>query len=459
MRNSHRKPAQGRRRFERLPLSKISFLVSAALLLFAYGVAVGRYQIFPYSVIKFGQDSVEQVFEERETITETRPVEHLFAARDNGSGAVIIDESRMSPGLTFMSGFFDQGLEMRLIRADGSIVHRWPARFHDIFPHPSHIKPKERVPQSNWNTGIHGALAFPDGSVLFNFEGSGLAKLDRCGAIEWTLPRMTHHSVKQSQGGGFWVPSRHYIDGISRFREITPPYEEDTVINVSQDGKVLLEISVLELLFENNLRALLFANGSNGIVMTGRQADPDDLTHLNYVEELSPDMAAHFPNFAAGDLLISLRNLNLIMVVDPLARRIKWRRTGPWMDQHDPHFMNTGRISVFSNNNDGTDDGSRLGGSTIIEADPVSGQTSVRYGGRPDQMMYTKIRGTHQRLANGNTLIAESHAGRVFEISEAGDIVWKYTNRYDDTSVALVIDAIRYPPGYFNVIKWACPKR
>jgi hypothetical protein len=170
-------------------------------------------------------------------------------------------------------------------------------------------------------------------------------------------------------------------------------------------------------------------------------------------------MAPHFKQFAAGDLLISLRNLNMILVIDPATRRIKWHRTGPWMDQHDPELMPGGKISVFSNNNDRTELGTKLGGSTIIEADVNSGETLVRYGGRPHQRMYTKYKGRHQNLDNGNTLIVESRAGRVIEVNPAGDIVWKYINRYDTDNIALINDAARYPPGYFKVTDWSCPKR
>ena len=433
--------------------SKIAFVVSAALLAFGYGVAVGRYQIFPYGAIKFGYDAIALVFDEREMIAKIRPTKHLLKARESGNGVVRVDEAQMAPGLTFISGFFDRGLEMRLIRPDGSIVNRWPVRFHDVFPDTSHIKPKWKIPQSDWNTDIHGAIALPDGSVVFSFEEPGLAKMDRCGAIQWTLPRMTHHSVDRAHDGGFWVPALRWIESASPFPALTPPYEEDTILKVSPDGKVLMELSVLGLLFENDLQALLFANGPDGIGL-----DKLDVTHLNDVEELSPEMAKHFPQFAAGDLLVSLRNLNLIMVVDPLTRKIKWHRVGPWMDQHDPDFLASGKISVFSNNNDRTEDGSRLGGSTIIEVDPVSGEARVRYGGVANQKMYTRLRGNHQTLANGNTLIVESDAGRVFEINPAGDIIWKFINRYDADHVAYVNDALRYPPDYFKVGDWSCAK-
>jgi len=63
--------------------SKIAFVVSAALLAFGYGVAVGRYQIFPYGAIKFGYDAIALVFDEREMIAKIRPTKHLLKARES----------------------------------------------------------------------------------------------------------------------------------------------------------------------------------------------------------------------------------------------------------------------------------------------------------------------------------------------------------------------------------------
>jgi hypothetical protein len=426
------------------------------MLVFGYGVAVGRHEIFPFTLIKFAQDSIHEVFEERETIAHLRPTEHLFKAREDGEGAIRVDEKQRAPGLTLLSGFFDQGLELRLMQSDGSVVNQWPVRFYSIFEDTSHISPKQVIPQSNWHTEIHGVMVFPDGSLLFNFETKGLVRMDRCGAVLWKLARMTHHSVDMAQDGGFWVPGLRYHDvkSTSPFPALAPPYKEDLILKVSPEGKVLQEISIVGLLLENNFAAYLFANGPDG---TGLASwDP---THLNDIKEISPEMAPHFKQFAAGDLLISLRNLNMILVIDPATRRIKWHRTGPWMDQHDPELMPGGKISVFSNNNDRTELGTKLGGSTIIEADVNSGETLVRYGGRPHQRMYTKYKGRHQNLDNGNTLIVESRAGRVIEVNPAGDIVWKYINRYDTDNIALINDAARYPPGYFKVTDWSCPKR
>jgi hypothetical protein len=168
-------------------------------------------------------------------------------------------------------------------------------------------------------------------------------------------------------------------------------------------------------------------------------------------------MAAAFPQFAPGDLLISIRQLNTLMVFDPVTERAKWHQTGPWIAQHDPDFQQNGRITVFSNNNDGTLAGSSLGGSTVIEVDPVTGNAKTLYGGSPGQRMYSNIRGKHQKLANGNLLITESESGRLLEVDGKGEIVWEYVNRYDDKDVALIFEGTRYSEDYFTVADWQCP--
>ena len=239
--------------------------VAGAVLFFVYGLSVARYHIFPYSVLKFGEESFLEVFAQRGMLTGTRPEEHLSKARYEGNGVTHFDKDQAFPGFTLLSGFFDNGLELRLIRLDGSVVNRWPARFHDLIRDTSHIQPQDRVPRTDWNTAVLGAMAFPDGSILFNFEEGGLVKLDRCGAVQWTLPRMVHHSIDRAEEGGFWIPSIRYISRDSPFPLLIPPYKEETLMKVSSDGKVLQEISVPRLLFENNLTALLFANGQEGL--------------------------------------------------------------------------------------------------------------------------------------------------------------------------------------------------
>ena len=437
---------------KKLDLSKVVFIGTGLVFIFMFGIAVGHYHWFPFPVLEFMKNSFVEVLAERQMRSGVRPTWHLWKAHFDGDGVTLNDRDRTSAGLTLLSGFFKDDLELRLIRMDGTIVARWKAHFHELFPDTSHIQPPDQVPQTDWNISILGAAAFPDGSIVFNLESGGLAKVDRCGRPEWTVRRMVHHSIEPAEAGGFWVPGMRHIETNSRFPALIPPYKEDTILRLSPTGEVLQEFSVLDVLFDNNLGALLFANGPDGITI-GRA----DVTHLNDVEELKSSIAGRFPLFAAGDLLISIRNLNLVMVVDPNTHKVKWHETGPWMDQHDPDFEANGKISVFSNNNDVTDSGSILGGSTVIEIDPVTRESSVLYGRRPGEQFFTKYRGQHQHLLNGNMLISESMSGRAFEVTRDGTLVWQVINRYDETDIASMNDAIRYPEDYFTVTDWSCP--
>jgi hypothetical protein len=155
--------------------------------------------------------------------------------------------------------------------------------------------------------------------------------------------------------------------------------------------------------------------------------------------------------------MLSLRFKSLVMIVDPDTLRVKWYQAGPWIEQHDPDFLESGRIRLFSNNLDGTTSGSVFGGSTIIDVDPSDRRVYREYGGHDGQKMYTMERGMLQTLAGDHILVTESRAGRVFELNAAREVVWEFMNRYDDSDAALVSEATRYPEDYFVVNDWMCP--
>jgi hypothetical protein len=420
------------------------FALSLALLVFGYGFAVGQYELFPFSVIQFGWSSLRQVFSERGTLLGTRPAEFLEPARYRGDGVTVLRSGEAVPGLTMLAGFFDGGNQIRMVRLDGSVVHKWPVAYFDEFSSTDHIQPADQAPKTNWNAAVHGSLALPDGSIVFNFTYKGTVKLDRCGKTQWTIARMTHHSVNRSADGTFWIPSSRYIASTTTFPNLRPPFVEDTILKVSERGEILTEISIEETLFKNNLQGMLLWKRGTG-----------DITHVNDVEELTPELAPHFPMFAAGDLLVSMRMQHMIFVMDPKTLAVKWTQIGPWIGQHDPDFLDSGRILVFNNNDDGKG-GSAYGGSNIMEVDPATHQVTYRYGTLPDQRMFTHERGKHQELSGGHILITEANPGRAFEVDAAGKTVWEFVNRYDDKDAALITEATRYPEDYFKVSDWGC---
>ncbi len=429
------------------------FIFSLCLVAFAYGFLSGSRQLFPYPQLEFAIASFGDVWSQKETLLGTSPTEFIRDARHEGDG-VTVRKAEASPGLTLLSGFFDESNEIRLVSLDGAVVRRWRVSYFDLFPTQDHV---DRPPATEWNVDVHGALALPDGSVVFNFEYGGLVKLDRCGAESWTVPHMTHHSIEISERGGYWVGGRRVVRDSTHLPPYLGAYEEDLLLRVSPEGEIVDEISVPRFLLENGLAGVLTASGSFGVNATGRDNPRylGEIVHLNDIEELPTALAADFPQFAPGDLLLSLRHRNLLVVIDPDRNEVKWHQTGPWIRQHDPDWQPGGVITVFNNNTDESR-GRVFGGSNVMGLDPRDGSVEVLYGRGPDEEMYTRVRGKHQVLPNGNLLLTVYDEGRVIEVGEAGDVVWQYVNRYDDASVATVNDALRYPPDYFEGVDWEC---
>ncbi len=445
---------------KKIDLPKFFFFLACLVFVFAYGAVVGKYKIFPYAIVDHATNIVVLVYNERRTLTATRPDHFLQPVRYDGDGVTVNQVPDGQDELILLSGFFEDSNELRLIRRDGGIVNRWPVKFSELFPDTGHLV---NPPATDWNVDTSGAVALPDGSVVFNFTYGGLARLDRCGKVMWTLEQPTHHSVERAETGGFWVPSRrhHAENTTSPFPPFLTPFEEDTLIKVSDTGEVLVEISVPELFRENGLESLLTSSGD---LFTTDMVWDNEIVHLNKVAELRSDIADDFPGFKAGDLALSLRNYNMILVVDPDTRKIKWWQIGPWLRQHDPEFKPGGTIAIFNNNitrtafGDSADISSldipRV--SNVMEVDPASGEHKIIYGGRDDQELLTVIRGQIELTPRNGLLITEFESGRAFETDAAGKVIWEYINRYSPDDIAELIEARIYPEAYFNVPSWSC---
>ncbi len=452
------------------------FYCSIMALVFVYGIAVGAYKIFPYKFLKSVLNDVEMVLADRERLLSNKPEGFIAQRRYNGSGVTVYHKGAVEPGYTLLSGFFRELPGVRLVQADGATVNEWLISYLSLFPNSDHIFPKSDVPATDWNAAVHGMYLYPDGSLVFNLDGKGTVKLDRCGQPEWVLQRMTHHSIHRSEDGTFWIPSRHYValeegevrvDGLAvgdardqaesvSFQHplVTLPFRDDTILHVSEEGNVISEISVTDIFIKNGLYAALVGNGNFDVTLDSR-----DPLHINDIEMLSTEHAEQFPHFASGDLLLSMRHLNMLVVLDPESQRVKWYQVGPWLRQHDPDFHADGTITVFNNNSDDTHSGEILGGSQLLSLTPHAPLKSIKtlFGREQDSHFFTNTQGKHQVLSNGNVLIVEYYGGRAFEFDRSGRIVWQYVNGYDDEYVAKLSGATRYSEAYFTVKEWSCP--
>jgi hypothetical protein len=277
----------------------------------------------------------------------------------------------------------------------------------------------------------------PGGDVIFNVDYLGLVRLNANSDVVWKLSYRTHHSVFIDDQNKLWVSGRKWrSEQVSKFPNLVPPFVEESILRVSMDGKIEKEISILDIIYKSGYKGLLFIGGTT---------KSGDVTHLNDVEVLPESKAHAFESFKAGDIMVSLRNINTVLVIDKDKEIIKWSITHPFIRQHDPDFTNDGYITVFDNNDDNTQDGSVCGCSRILRIEPSSKEVYIIYPDRKHVNFYTKTSGKHQHLPNGNLLITESEAGHVFEITSSGETVWSFLgSRVDGQNIPEILDSARY---------------
>ena len=92
-----------------------------------------------------------------------------------------------------------------------------------------------------------------------------------------------------------------------------------------------------------------------------------------------------------------------------------------------------------------------------MRINPVTRDYETIYQTDDKNTFYTPYRGKHQMLDNGNILIAETDAGRAFEVTSDGEVVWSYISAWDEDEVGWMLDAIRYPLSYSSISEIVCP--
>lgn len=425
-------------------LEKAAFLLSAALLLFLYGYGSRVFNWFPDAFLDRAIQQARYQF----------GAPHYVAPRvyeDHGIRRVEVGE--LAPGLTLLATHAkstDWQAGLRLIDRDGRTLHRWLANPAELFAGVKAV----RGASVRDRRGVHGSYLFPNGDVLLNLEYLGIARLDACGNVEWRLQNGAHHSIARADDGSFWVPitdsaavprSERYPGG---YPGLDRAVNHDRLLRVSEDGRPLDTISVLDVLYRNNLVRYL---------TKARVVIPTDVMHVNDVEPLPGALADTYPLFEAGDLLVSLRASDLVFVVDPETELVKWYASDPFVQQHDPDFIGDGWIGVFNNNWDWTDRGEMLGGSHVVALQPHTDSLRTLFPTTASDPFYTPFLGKWQKLRNGNMLLTEGRPGRLVEIAPDGRTVWEWMNEpYDESSVVEVTEGTRYELTRRQVAAWPC---
>jgi hypothetical protein len=312
------------------------------------------------------------------------------------SGVVRHDRTRSSPGYNL---YGSGGHEVFLVDMDGKRVHTWS------------------LPPKRQRTTFAELLADDTLAVVQNYQL--LTRLDWDSKILWDLDLRAHHDVAQCADGSLLVPFRKPETFQGR------KVRFDGLAHVSLAGVELsrwYSFEHLEELHRYHPASPLDQPLAPGEVAPEGERIPD-YHHLNTVEVLpETELGRRDLRFRAGNVLVCFRNLSVIAVLDQDDYGVQWSWGADELEgAHMPTMLADGHILVFDN-------GARRHWTRVLELDPASGSIVWQYRGDPPESFYSELRGSAQRLPNGNTLICEADRGHVIEVTRAGEVVWEFWN-------------------------------
>jgi len=320
-------------------------------------------------------------------------------------GVRMCDRSKCFDGYTLFSTAF--GYTEYLIDLNGMVVHTWPVTKSQL----AELRPDGHLLvdryEKDWYSGGGLDELLPDGKRVWHWNGP-------CHHDFEVLPNdniicLTGRNEPPCEG--FYPP------------DLEPPQmRTDVVVEIDRSGTVVWEFS-----FSDHIAELCDLAGLPQPVRYEVLA-PDgmfkpciqsDWAHTNTIEVL-PDtpLGRRDARFRAGNLLFSFRELDIIGIIDRDREEVVWAWGLGILDgQHQPTMLPDGHILIFDN-------GTYRGYSAVVEMDPESEEVVWQYEDGDD--FYSPYRSSAQRLPNGNTLICESDAGRIFEVTAEKEVVWDY---------------------------------
>jgi hypothetical protein len=309
------------------------------------------------------------------------------------------------------------GSRAALMDMRGTVVHCWELPFRKAWPGKSHIE----GPLPDENIYWFRCHLYPNGDLLAIYQsdgdtpyGYGLVKLNKDSQLLWAYAKNVHHDLDVGDDGRIYTLTQRIVNKPPAGLEfLAPPYLTDFLAILSPEGQELQCIPIAEA-FINSPYALTLNVRKNDV----RSERETDILHVNAARVLNPALAAKFPLFKAGQVLLSSRTLDAIAVLDPDARRVTWAARGVWKSQHDPEFLDNGHLLLYDNA--GLEEQTR-----ILEYDPVTQAIPWAYTNENSTRFRALSRGMKQRLANGNSLIVDPDNRRILEVTAGKEPVWE----------------------------------
>ena len=301
--------------------------------------------------------------------------------------------------------------EVYLIDMYGNIVHKWSA---DI------------------ETGKWRYAEMCDNGDILVLATTHIIRLDWNSNIKWHRKMRVHHDVWIGESGKIYVLGRE--EKLMFWHAVPLPVLSDYVAVLSSDGKLMEKTHLYRIVdklipFHKviEIYAGILDYNTFKKILKYKMNDDNlfdkfecfDILHTNSFEILNRDI----DNFCnKGNWLVSLRTLNTVVVIESENRKVTWNwGPGEIQQQHHPTLLENGNLLIFDN-------GTEKAFTRVVELNPSAKKLVWEYKSTPPEEFFTSVRGSNQRLPNGNTLITESNKGRVFEVTKKGKVVWEFYN-------------------------------
>jgi len=320
-------------------------------------------------------------------------------------GVTVYDPERACPGVNLCNS--GDRPEAYLMDMSGRVLHRWYFEHTRAFP-----KVRPRIATSYFRR-VH---LLKGGDLLAIFDDVGIVRINAGSGLVWAKRGRFHHDLAVTPQGRLYL-IKHQREAMVR-QGILRPALPDNIVVLDLDGNVQDACSLLECFKRSDYADMLDLIDEVDLSI-------NDVLHTNSIRVLDGSLVDRSPAFKKGNVLVSLLRLDAIAVVDMDDKKVVWASSGDdhgmWSRQHDPTLLADGHMLLFDNRG-------HEGRSKVIEFDPFSNEVYWRFADGPETPFFSMTCGAARRLPNDNTLITESDAGRAFEVTIDGDIVWEYLN-------------------------------
>ena len=344
-------------------------------------------------------------------------------------GTTLYEPEKCGNGYTLIFG----GLNVELIDMNGRSANAWKldTSLHDHGTDRAHLLKNGHVLVSR------GGMTSTDGVVdEYDWDGNLVWRYVPEGQIPHERLLGPHHDVWRKENGNTLLICREAVPE-EYLREVRNPLWQnqticgDTILEVNPQGEVVWEWNSHGHLDINQYRLLAspgwFAGPHNSTVV--------DWTHVNTVRELPANRwyERGDERFRPGNVMISPRQLDTVYIIDRVSKEIVWEYGGDYFGglsgQHEPYmipqgFPGEGNVMIFDNGASPWKDLGHAGMSYVLEVDPVTKELVWVY--EDNLRFHSAYTSSAQRLHNGNTLICESAARRVFEVTPEKETVWEF---------------------------------